>query len=285
MTGDGSQEHPYVVHNYDELKTACNNSNVYVELANNIDCNDYGEDFEWQTITLGGGSDLDLKTFTIKNFKVADNNYVFHSNNYSKIHNGKILNAFLARSYGFSAQWNSTESRWAYLENLSISINTGGGLNSSEEVFSSFAMNACAIYIEGGVSSHLIYPYNADGAEITNTDFLLDIDNNAGANTNMCSIFTGYNKRVKNCRIRGRFNITNTQAIRRLYNSGGFYLCVIDLTTNAGSVSGDASTGIINTDKTPSGFSTDGMTAVDSTEIISGAALRAKNFDVINVVG
>lgn len=280
ITGDGTQEHPYQVHNYTELKTACNNSNVYVELANNIDCNDYGEDFEWETVTLGGGSDLDLKTYTIKNFKVKDNNFVFHANNWSKIHNGKILNAYLARSYGFSASWNSTESRWAYLENLSISINTGGGLNSSK-VFNSFAMNACAIYIEGDVRTHLISPYNADGAEITNTDFLLDIDSNTGE----CSIFTGYGTRVKNCRIRGRFNITNAQTNRTLYVNGSFYLCVIDLTTNANSVSSNSSTGIINTDKTPSGSSTNGMTAVDSTEIINGAALRAKNFDVINVVG
>ena len=280
MTGDGSQEHPYVVHNYTELKTACNNSNVFVELANDIDCNDYGEDFEWQTVYLGGGSDLDLKTHTIKNFKVADNNYAFHANNWSKIHNGKILNVYLARSYGFSAKWNSTESRWAYLENLSISINTGGGLN-NEAVFNCFAMNACAIYIEGDVNTHLIYVYSADGAEITNTDFLLDINSNTGS----CSIFSGYNRRVKNCRIRGRFNITNAQTNRVLYVNGGFYLCVIDLTTNAGSVSSSLSTGIINTDKTPSGFSTNGMTAVDSTEIINGAALRAKNFDVINVVG
>ena len=280
ITGDGTQEHPYQVHNYSELKTACNNSNVWVELANNIDCNDYGEDFEWQTVTLGDGSDLDLKTHTIKNFKVADDNYAFHCGNWSKIHNGKILNVYLARSYGFSAHWNSTETRWAYLENLSISINTGGGLNNIE-VFDSFAMNACAIYIEGNVNTHLIYVYSADGAEITNTDFLLDID----SNTNGCSIFSGYNRRVKNCRIRGRFNITNAQTNRTLYINGGFYLCVIDLTTNAGGASSDSSTGIINTDKTPSGFTTSGMTAVDSTEIISGAALRAKNFDVINVVG
>lgn len=282
ITGSGTQADPYVVHNYTELKTACNNSNVYVELGNNINCNDYGEDFEWQTVTLGGSSDLNLKTYTIKNFKVKDNNYVFHANNWSKIHNGKILNVYLAHSYGgFSAHWNSTESRWANLENLSISINTGGGLNGSE-VFECFAMNACAIYIEGDVNSHLIQLYDANEFEITNTDFLLDID----SNNNECSIFTGYGLRVKNCRIRGRFNITNAPTTyRKLYNNGGFYLCVIDLTTNATSVSSNSSTGIINTDKTPSDFSTSGMTAVDSTEIINGAALRAKNFDVINVVG
>ena len=282
ITGSGTQADPYQVHNYTELKTACNNSNVYVELANNINCNDYGEDFEWQTVVLGSNSDLDLKTYIIKNFKVKDNNYVFHADNWSKIHNGKILNVYLARSYGFSAKWNSTESRWAYLENLSISINTGGGLNNSM-VFDCFAMNACAIYIEGDVKSHLIRLYDADGAEITNTDFLFDIDSNTGE----CSIFSGHGARVKNCRIRGRFNITGN-INRVLYINGGFYLCVIDLTTSATNVSSNpstVSTGIINTDKTPSVFYTNGMTAVDSTEIINGAALRAKNFDVINVVG
>ena len=125
ITGSGTEQDPYIVHDYTELRTACNNSNVFVELANSIDCNDYGEDFEWQTVTLGDGSDLDLKTHTIKNFKAADDNYAFRCGNWSKIHNGKILNVYLARSDGFSALWNSTESRWAYLENLSISINTG----------------------------------------------------------------------------------------------------------------------------------------------------------------
>lgn len=280
IAGQGTQGDPYIVHDYTELKTACNNNNTYVELANDINCNDYGEDFEWQTVTLGGSSDLDLKGHTIKNFKVADNNYAFHCNNWSKIHNGKILNAYLARAYeGFSAKWNSTESRWGNLENLSISINTGGGLNGSA-VFASLAMNACAIYIEGDVDSHLIQLYDANECVITNTDFLLDID----STNNECSIFTSYGARVKNCRIRGRFNITNAPATyRRLYNNGSFYLCVIDLTTNATSVSSASSTGIINTDKTPSDFSTSGMTAVDSAEIINGDALRAKNFDVINV--
>lgn len=280
ITGSGTQGDPYIVHDYEELKTACNNSNAYIELANDINCNDYGEDFEWQTVSLGGSSDLDLKTYTIKNFKVKDNNYVFHANNWSKIHNGKILNAYLARSYGFSASWNSTESRWAYLENLSISINTGAGLNGSS-VFSCFAMNANAIYVEGDINSHLIQIYDADGSEITNTDFLFDVD----SNSNECSVFNSYGARVKNCRIRGRFNITNAPATyRRLYNNGSFYLCVIDLTTNANSVSSQSSTGIINTDKTSSGdFSTSAMTAVASQEIINGDALRAKHFDVINV--
>lgn len=280
ITGQGTQSDPYIVHDYEELKTACNNSNVYIELANDINCNDYGEDFEWETVTLGGSSDLDLKGHTIKNFKVADNNYAFHCNNWSKIHNGKILNVYLARSYGFSAKWNSTESRWAYLENLSISTNMGAGLNGSS-IFSCFAMNANAIYIEGDISSHLIQIYDADGSEITNTDFLLDVD----SNSNECSIFTSYGARVKNCRIRGRFNITQgLPTYRRLYNNGSFYLCVIDLITNANNVSSSSSTGIINTDKTSSSdFGTSAMTAVTSQEIINGDALRAKHFDVINV--
>ena len=280
ITGSGTQADPYQVHNYSELRTACNNSNVYVELANNIDCNDYGEDFEWQTVRLGGGSDLDLKTHTIKNFKVKDNDYVFHVDNWSKIHNGKILNVYLARSYGFSAKWNSTESRWAYLENLSISINTGGGLVAGAPVFYNFAMNACAIYIEGTVQGAVFAPYNADGGEILNTDILLDVGCVTGYGK---PLFESYGERVKNCRIRGRYTADSSN---RLYSNGKFYLCVIDLTTNCLQTSVDGSTGVINTDKVPQqGFYTNGMTAVDSTEIISGAALRAKNFDVINVVG
>lgn len=290
ITGSGTQADPYIVHDYTELRTACNNSNVYVELGNNIDCNDYGENFEWQTVSLGGGSDLDLKGHTIKNFKVADNNYAFHNNNWSKVHNGKILNVYLARSYGFSAKWNSTESRTAYFENLSISANTGAGV-ATNDVFRDLTLNACAIYIEGGITSlelndcSYFMPYSAD-YPISNCDIY--ISNPNGNKLGYIFRYSSANQQVaKNCRIRGNYNVQEGAIWVGLAGYCSTRNCVWDITSNCtdSHVGGGTGTGIINTDNLPSGFNTRGITAVDSTEIISGAALRAKNFDVINVVG
>jgi len=290
VTGDGTQEHPYEVHSYDELKTACNHSGVWIELANDIDCNDYGENFEWQTVSLGNSSDLDLKTHMIKNFKVADNNYAFHLNNWSKIHNGKILNAYLARSYGFSAKWNSTESRTAYFDNLSISANTGAGVVSSD-VFRDLTLNACAIYIEGDITSQntndcsYFMPYSAD-YPITNCDIY--INNPNGNKQGYIFRYSSASAQVvKNCRIRGNYHVQEGAVFAGLAGYCSTRNCVWDITSNCtvSHVGGGTGTGIINTDNLPSGFNTNGVTVVDSTEIISGALLRAKNFDVINVVG
>ena len=57
ITGSGTQADPYLVHSYDELKTATtdrtyipNFGKSWIALDADIDCNDYGADFEWETI-------------------------------------------------------------------------------------------------------------------------------------------------------------------------------------------------------------------------------------------
>lgn len=295
ITGSGTELDPYIVHSYDEIKTACNNSGVYVELANDIDCNTYGEDFEWKTVSLGNSSDLDLKGHTIKNFKVfegSDNDsYVFRANNFSKIHNGKILNVYLSRSSGFNKLSGSTETRFAYLENLSISLNTGIGVDRNR-IFESLDINACAIYIEGviGLSNSgdncYFNPYSQDNP-IRNCDIYVnhpytDKTGHIFRAGNSSTIF------VKNCRIRGVFNVSTSDpaGYRSFSKSCGIQNCVFDVSSdNILYVcdSGTSNTGIINTDNLPVLSERSGLTAVTSQEIINGDALRAKGFDVINV--
>ena len=291
ITGSGTEQDPYVVHNYTELKEACDRAN-YVELGNDIDCNEYGENFEWERI--GCSADyatfhLDLKGHTIKNFKVKENDYVFKlSGEESTVKNGKILNAYLSRSLGFCYR----ASNRGCLENLSISINIGSGLASGNNryVFNEYCLiNNCAIYVEGtipsGCTNSAIFKAINENEPYQNTDILLNIENSNGK---LAHATNSYEKVFSKCRIRGKFNTINTTGITYVQSlsDGGFDNCVIDLETNFGGALSQYNqncTGVINTDKLSYYTSTSGMTAVTSQEIISGAALRAKGFDVINV--
>lgn len=292
ITGTGTQADPYIVHSYDELKTACNNNNVFVELANDIDCNSYGEDFEWEGVWLGTNSDFDLKGHTIKNFKVREGDYyAFKLQNYSKMHNGKILNMYLARSSGFNKLSGNTETRFAYIENLSISINTGVGVDRNR-IFESLDINACAIYIEGaiGLSSRgdncYFNPYSQD-YPIRNCDIYVNHPN-TDKSGHIFRAGGGNTKYIKNCRIRGVFNnnASDPAGYRCFSSNCGMQNCVWDVSSdNILSVcdSGTSNTGIINTDNLPVLSERNGLTAVTSQEIINGDALRAKGFDVVNV--
>lgn len=288
ITGSGTQADPYIVHSYDELKTACRGNGVYVELANDINCNDYGENFEWHTIEGSGTYQpyyLDLKGHTIKNFKVAENECAFNlTGDGSYIRNGKILNAYLSRSRGFARR----TSNYGTLENLSISINCASGLYPDGQLymFDTIEINACAIYIEGIIVASNLYnalfkTYSTDHP-ISNCDILVNI-----SEANGCYFSLGqnsYDKSLINCRVRGTFNSNGGI----LYH--GCKNCVFDLSNSySGTIFSQTvqgNTGIINSDKYAPNrtYAYSGLTAVTSQEIINGDALRAKGFEVINVV-
>ena len=73
VTGEGTVNKPYIVHNYDEIKWACEDAEaipegqttsipVYLKLNNDIDCQEYAQDFEWE-ITCQHALDIDLNKF------------------------------------------------------------------------------------------------------------------------------------------------------------------------------------------------------------------------------
>ena len=279
ITGSGTQADPYVVHSYGEIKTACENNNVFIELGNDIDCNSYGEDFEWGRVRIFANVDFDLKGHTIKNFKVKDNEYAFTILDGSLIHSGKILNAYLSRSGGFI----SRSSNYGSLENLSVSINSQSGI-SGQFMFDGVSINACAIYVEGKSiygGENAIFRVYGQNAPMSNCDVLLNFLDTAGS---IISSLSSGGKILKNCRIRGTFKPTDTSNALVLNGNAGN--CVFDLETTSLRFCGYNldNTGIINTNKVPSSFSAHGMTAVTSQEIVNGASLRAKGFEVINVV-
>lgn len=282
ITGTGTQADPWIFHSYSELQTIFNNTatfggTTYSELANDIDCNDYGADFVWNNLSLVDNTRshvCDLKGHTIKNIQVASNQsmFTFANSAQSVIKNGKILNVFMNGSKGLC---NYTSGLYAYskLVNVSVSANADGILGTA--FYCGF--DSCAIYLEGGNTSY--NPFNIPSsvsAQMKNTDVLLN-------NAKGYMLFDGTgSQNIAESRIRGKF----TGSQNYLADSGSlFNNCVVDLEYNARYLTGNGgtNTGVINTDKLPTGFNTRGMTPVNSQEIINGDSLRTKGFVVVNV--
>ena len=295
VTGGGTEQDPYVVHSYDEiaevLTDRVTSSHIYMLLGNDIDCNTYGSTFEWVQLTMpngySAGFTLDLGGYTIKTFKLRENNAMFgvHGGNgyESTIKNGKILNMFAGRSNGLFA-YTTGVYKQSILDNVSISMSLETGLIDTHVAIDAAIKNS-SIYIEGSwTSDHqdngLLWHRGSDvGGFIVDSDFLVNV--NLGQNR-----FDKGNGTTERCRFRGSC-IGGAK-----YNGvlgGKLMNCVVDLdldiSTSYRLCYDQNSNGIVNEDKIPSGFNVCGLTKVTSQEIINGASLRAKGFEVTNVVG
>lgn len=295
ITGSGTEADPYIVHSYDEIAYVMTNylssARVYMLLANDIDCNTYGSTFEWQQLNFPQGYNigfnLDLGGYTIKTFKIRENNAMFgvHGGNghEATIKNGKILNMFAGRSKGLFA-YTTGVYKQSILDNVSISMSLETGLIDAYVAIDAAIKNS-SIYIEGSwTSGHqdsgLLWHRGSDaGGFIVDSDFLVDV--NLGETR-----FDKGNGTTERCRFRGSC-IGGAK-----YNGvlgGKLMNCVVDLdldiSTSYRLCHDQNSNGIVNEDKIPSGFNVCGLTKVTSQEIINGASLRAKGFEVTNVVG
>ena len=159
VTGRGTQDDPYIVHDYYELRDTFpkqakdeqgadmgSGSPCYIELVSDINCNDYGVDFVWEGLYTPSGyyeeashTYLDLKGHTIKNFSIAASAYFVRKNRGGvTIKNGKILNVFGAGAAYFSSNIDR-------LENLCISMNMTG-MTSGNNILSATNVYRCSIY-------------------------------------------------------------------------------------------------------------------------------------------
>lgn len=107
ITGTGTENNPYVIHNYDELKWCCEDAEavpegqaktdyVYVKLNNDIDCSTYEMSFRW-SITCEHAIDVNMNSKTIENFYIQPATYMFIVSNTARklsVHDGKILNIY-----------------------------------------------------------------------------------------------------------------------------------------------------------------------------------------------
>lgn len=288
ITGSGTEQDPFIVHSYDELrelKTCRNGSNLlYAKLANDINCNDYDVDFEWETVEIGdsnsGGMamELDLDGHTVKNIKVKAGSKLFDlkrfSQSYSAMKNGKILNAFLNNAHSGIVGASS----YNLLQNLSISINATG---ITDRVFNSVGIDSCAIYIESfGFSSQPFY-----NCTLVNSDLKFIVED-----LNTRALFSGGS--LSDCRMTGKCKGRVASPVTGVTSNN----CVfsVDLTeANRGSYAGtinafSSGSGICNISLPPPDVALSGggnVINVTSEEIVNGDALRAKGFLVVNVVG
>lgn len=290
ITGTGTEQDPFIVHSYDELKTACLTTGMtplYIELANDINCNDYGADFEWEAVktsgSLGIGFDLNLKGHTIKNIKCKPQNYMFQSYNAAKIHDGKILNAFFNNAYGLSHPISNTTATTFTFENISFSLSGMGSVN-SQSWDGSFAyctkFKNCAIYYEDSASAKSSFVWTRDSAQaLENCD--VKVYKSGGS-------YSFINGNANDCRFRGK--ISSSTAAAKWICSGTLTNSVIDVDFSG--CTGGGSSGITGGSGNPCNTNTftehngiSGIIVCTSTEICTGADLRAKGFTVVNVAG
>lgn len=246
ITGTGTISDPYIVHDYTELKEACEYQNYdassstigtnYVKLASDIDCNDYGSAWEWEPVDLKNttsGSqhftELDLDGHTIKNVYVKTGSYRMFTgvsnssyNDYGIIKNGKILNVFAMNSNGFA--------QYVTYKNISFSGNYSSLLGSAgSAVFMACQFYECAVYLESANhGNHVIF--SASPLRMINTDVELHIDNIANTSVVVFNLGSGI-RQVENSRITG--SLTGTSEISSsnsdLIASYGLTNCVIEL--------------------------------------------------------
>ena len=281
ITGTGTQADPWIVHNYDEIKDVLVNkisNNTYAKLANDIDCNEYGNTWEWETITLGANwvFEFDLGGHTIKNIMIKSGNSLFYGKStVNVIRNGKILNVF--NNAGASV----INGDGLTLKDISMSVNGTGLTNCA---FNQISMDNCAVYFKSNKLNNEVFLRANITSPFKNTDFYLDI-----SNVNSKKIFGGSKNylTIDNCRISGKLR---GALVKEYLSLGGATNSVIEVdTTLADCISGqtifsDVSTGIINTEISPNlNGGTSGLTACTTAQMRDADYLNSIGFTVVKV--
>lgn len=282
ITGSGTEQDPYLVATYQDIAEAVGRVNSgagnYIKLTADINCNDYGDAFEWEGLGMSYNSRwfyFDLDGHTIKNVKVKTNSLFMlgYQNDHNTIRNGKLLNVFLSGATEFVSRVN--------LEKLSISLDFTG-MSSNGNVFDSMvSIKECAIYVQSGSSvSRLINFTNNSTKNFENSDILMNVQKFTDR-----MIISAYTDGI---RLRG--NMADFGSMAPSYNCK-YYNSVCNIAVGGTSprqqiiYGGSPQTCIENCQITGLDPTSVSVIPVNSEEIINGDALRAKSFTVVNVVG
>ena len=280
VTGSGTEQDPWIVHNISEIQSCISQSGKYMKLANDINCNDYGTSFVWST--LSSNADFDLDGHTIKNIEVGTSTY-FSSGSSGLIHNGKILNVFLNGSMAFSLD--------GKFKNVSFSIDATAQTitDSSTAVFNGNQTNidSCAIYVRN-TKKALVHDGSGNYITINETDIWVDsdVDTTGTGGGGYWSTYIG--AAMVKSRLRGKLKKYNGTAIVHSDVTN----CVIDLEIETPTISNTISGGTVTSSAinsevldVPSSAFNSGFIKCTTAEIRNGAELRSKGFLVENVVG
>ena len=320
ITGSGTQADPWLVHSYEELRTVTtdrtylpNYGKAWAALDADIDCNDYGDSFEWETIKLGvdgsayaayGAMAFDLNEHTIKNIALKKDNVLFDAHFSASnsgiaefLGNGKILNVFTSNNSSSNLIIGRNGDN--KISDLSMSVHLG---NNAKSVFKDIAIERCSVYAETIETStqaedSVILSWTNSAVSgrtmIKNCDIYVNVNN---MHTNLA--YATNSLVVADSRFRGKISNAENASFIGWMIYGVVANSVIDIdasgmlsSTNMKFVN-DAyqtggSSGVINDSLKPpntSVWATD-LTACTSEEIVNGQALRDKGFYVINVSG
>ena len=267
-TGDGTEAHPWEVHNYEEIKWACEDAEaiptgqtatsgyVYINLVNDIDCQEYDVDFTW-SITCLHSIYLDLCQHTIETFYITGSGYMFRSNVNSGdyyIGNGKILNVYGYWDGGSMGvfMFITSNNHAVLIENISFSID----MSKLSTIYymnnigvTLYTIKNCSFWIQGDRREATVYrdllPFSG---MVSCCDFYLN-----DVKTINSGIVTGYSASqttvLTNCRFQGNYSekITSTGGAQYLFSNAILRNCVFDLGINRDSTStGTSALGFVN---------------------------------------
>lgn len=216
ITGKGTETEPWLVHSYDEIKTCFDKnkpegadaqSSTYIKLSNDIDCNDYGDGWKWETINNGDISNgrttfFDLNGHTIKNVMIKSGNVMFEGGGHIAAHNVKVMNGKLLNIFSEGA---TNIFKKSTLYKLSISVDAS---TITEQAFWCCQIDTCSIYVLSTkiLGDGLFYFRRSKNYYAVNSDIWLDIkDMNQKL---LWAVDSGDNDRcpATDCRFRGEIN-------------------------------------------------------------------------------
>ena len=318
ITGAGTENNPYVIHNYDELKWCCEDADavpeeqaktdyVYVKLNNDIDCSTYGMSFRW-FVTCEHAVDIHLNSKAIENFYIQSSQYMFvvpsTARNLS-VHDGKILNVYGDWIYQSISVLHAENGGYPInFKNVSMSIDVSNFSNQvliDSSTGIALTMTNCTIDLKGSSINKMTAMYLGYGCKYYTCDFHLDITTDqrvlyifyGGASSSAM----GY---ALNCRVMGRVQLNGFSATSYCVYNTVIRNCVFDVQVAPATASTVTSPfaygmgqavinyGIYNSDKLPNylftGTNYIACTTADMDMRVNPNAdvvLQEKGFDVI----
>lgn len=101
ITGEGTQDNPYLVHTIAEFREKAAEADCYIKLANDLDCNKE-KYLSWETLDVYC-ADIDLNEFSIRNPYLEGGNSFIRTGRDCIIHNGAIMGMYLSSNTTQSA--------------------------------------------------------------------------------------------------------------------------------------------------------------------------------------
>ena len=316
ITGAGTENNPYVIHNYDELKWCCEDADavpegqaktdyVYVKVNNDIDCVAYGGSFRW-IIACDHAIDLNMNNKTIENFYIHPNGYMFSVPNTVRklsVHDGKLLNIYgdwISTSVSVMNINSNTTDTAVTFKNISMSIDATNFSNTQTVLCTGYpsylTLTNCTIDFKGSTTSAVSL---VSSAKLYTCDIHVDLTTTTyyAMLLNGSSAYVGY---ALNCRFMGRLRPLMLLSTSYCVNYCTVRNCVFDVeviptTTSSANVSfvyggGSAAYnyGIYNADKVPNyNFNNTNYIACTTADMDmrvnpnADIVLQEKGFDVI----